>query len=402
MNDLYCHPVIQMIVVRLDQCDNAFKITSRPVTLLTMPIGHLFLLAIRNKRPLLSRRLPLPIDAHWFSWFFIPTWIFVISLFCFSPSVLARSIAIENIVNGSISVQEPASGRWIVVGRVVKPINNAIHSITESEFTASTWAPTGSIAAVAVNALHIKSGQAGTYATLFSILPSESMTDKPSSYRDAETSIVTNINAGTSIFSAPLAPAVGDPLFIQQPNGTLTPWTPNSAPLLGQTLVIQPLPAPSIDWIEFDNRWGGQVTQMVDGIPTVIAVVYRPFRASGRFGGSSYQSPGRVRANHPGVICISTSRQGQTGGFQIIPAIHANSPNLNYVSSVLAYMVIGPVDQAHSLEGSSPLFRHTIKPGSLVTARINGTWQPLPQSEGFTDKYLNGIEAIRIYPYRNN
>ena len=72
---------------------------------------------------------------------------------------------------------------------------------------------------------------------------------------------------------------------------------------------------------------------------------------------------GRLRANHNGVIDISTSPHGKIGSFQIVPADHAMSPETHYIRELTQWMVIGPVSALdRSWEGVAPLYSDFLRP----------------------------------------
>ena len=84
-------------------------------------------------------------------------------------------------------------------------------------------------------------------------------------------------------------------------------------------------PSQTFKRIVFENVFDGKVTGYYGGQSgKVLGRVLKPVTGSGRFGGSTYIGPGLLRANHPGVICVSTGPVGKPGGFQIVPAVHAS------------------------------------------------------------------------------
>jgi hypothetical protein len=129
----------------------------------------------------------------------------------------------------------------------------------------------------------------------------------------------------------------------------------------------------------------------------MIGEVLRPVVGIGRFEGGTFAGPGRIRANHSGVIDVSAATNGSVGGFQIVPALHGS--NMNYVKKMTQWMVIGPVRvDDPSLEGMAPFFRYFIHPSYrsddlqqanwekrlldrfLVQVKYEGEdkWQPMP------------------------
>ncbi|MFP3904742.1 MAG: hypothetical protein ACLFWB_10920, partial [Armatimonadota bacterium] len=105
-------------------------------------------------------------------------------------------------------------------------------------------------------------------------------------------------------------------------------------------------------WIEYESQ-----------PPRLIGQVLRPVVGIGRFEGTLSAAPGRLRANHCGVIDISTSPVGKVGGFQIVPREHASSPEVPYISTNTQWMVVGPADvRDPSWEGTPPLFAGYLLP----------------------------------------
>jgi len=92
-------------------------------------------------------------------------------------------------------------------------------------------------------------------------------------------------------------------------------------PTLGdsiQIVVERPRRYPSS--LEFENRFGGFIRlRYPDGEEKVVGMVLKPVQGCGRFTGTQFSDVGRLRANHTGVIDISTTPIGTIGGFQIIP-----------------------------------------------------------------------------------
>ncbi len=261
----------------------------------------------------------------------------------------AFEIKIVNAANGSIEVD----GRK--VGSVIYPTTR----VNPKGFTASAWIGSGEVAATAVNAIHIK---VDNNQTIFSILPKEFLNQLKgyNSYLSPDSSIYTDIEAGRGIFGGGYAPTVGDKVLI---NGT--PIPEGYAPKIGDTVTIQAEgPARYPREIIFENKFGGKVTAVFsDNEQLVIAEVLRPVIGVGRFAGSRCPGPGRIRANHPGVIDISTSVGDKVGGFQIIPSCHAQSPEMGGARTATQWMVVGPSSVfGVSLEGTAPLFRYLIKP----------------------------------------
>jgi len=308
----------------------------------------------------------------------------LLCLLLMSPA-WAFEIKIVNAANGSIEVD----GRK--VGSVIYPTTR----VNPKGFTASAWIGSGEVAATAVNAIHIK---VDNDQTIFSILPKEFLSQLKgyNSYLSPDSSIYTDIEAGKGIFGGGFAPAVGDRVLV---NDSIVPE--GYAPKIGDIVTIKAEgPVRSPREIVFENKFGGKVTAVFsDNEKLVVAEVLRPVIGVGRFAGSRFTGPGRIRANHPGVIDISTSVGDKVGGFQIIPSYHAQSPEMGGARTATQWMVVGPTSvYGTTLEGTAPLFRYLIKPQYseddlnaedwdlrllnrlLVEVKIKGQegWQPLP------------------------
>lgn len=322
------------------------------------------------------------------------------------------NILIENKKDGKIIIEEGEEQK--IIGTVL----SAAGTVNRQGYTASGWARAGTVAATAVNAVHIKVGQAGTKGVLFSMLPKE-LYEKPKNYKsyyDSSSAIVTDMPAGTLMFGGEFSPFVGNKVFLVKGEERI-PIPEDYSPVEGDTVEIhveQPLMLP--EEIEFENRFGGFIRlRYVDGREKVIGQVLKPVAGVGRFEGSVYADVGRIRANHTGVICVSTSPVGKIGGFQIIPDNHGMSPEMKFARLLTQWMVVGPpsVDDP-STEGTAPLFSYFIRPvyfplGQrgrtldqmldmyIAQARINGgEWQRMPAVTGRVDDALVDVTHIRI------
>jgi hypothetical protein len=176
----------------------------------------------------------------------------------------------------------------------------------------------------------------------------------------------TDMPGGTGIFGGVFTPFVGNPIFLDNKrDNDLVPLPANYVPSVGDSWSIEILrPARYPENIIFENRFGGLITIQFRGeAPRVIGQVLRPVEGIGRFVGSYFSDVGRLRANHNGVIDISTSPRGVVGSFQIVPANHAMSPETHYIRELTQWMVVGPVSALdNSWEGVAPLFSDYLRP----------------------------------------
>lgn len=335
-------------------------------------------------------------------------------------------IRVVNEYDGEVAVSTDHGWQWDRVGRVLR----YTESVNEKAYTAAKWVEPGRVAATAVNAIHLNVGRNETddRGVVFSLLPREFLIP-PQDYRSflsPNSSIYTDIPAGSAIFGGGAAPFVGNPLYLEI-ESALVPIEDGYVPQRGDILVIrviQPQPYPIS--VEFENRPGGAVTlRQSDGSETVLGWVIRPVSGVGRFGGTLFTAVGRIRAGHAGVVDISTSPEGLLGGFQIIPVGHALSPEMESAWRKTQWMILGPVERQTALwEGIMPLFCQHIRPAYrpddlmawdwrqrllerfLIDIESDGTWeamrclhlgsdpaQPLP---AWADSALEGVDKIRL------
>ncbi len=276
-------------------------------------------------------------------------------------------------------------------------------------YTASKWGRPGCVVASAVNACHLLLDVEEERGRTISLIPARTLA--PAAGPGA--ALVIDTPAGTGLFGG-WAPTVGTPVQVLSPEGHLDPLNPSHFPVQGDTLVMTVKESSGPYMVDIENRKGGKVTAWYDGTGNhVLAEVIRPVKGVGRFGGSIFQEGSRLRANHPGVICISTSPPDQVGGFQILPWTHAHSPEMKNAWELTQWLIIRPL--SGTLEGQEPLFSGQLIPGtapgeelwdlwstygrkSLILARFdNGPWIKLPSKTGRNDKGLEGLTHLRIY-----
>ena len=289
-------------------------------------------------------------------------------------------------------------------------------------FTASKWAPPQTVCATAVNAIHVLVNVEEARGRIFSIVPV--VTVAPAAPAGAFFSI--DSPAGTGMFGG-FAPMVGSRVFIEHPGGersSLTPLSGDALPMEeGDVLVIESsLPGDPYTWmVDIENRPGGRVTAWTRSGPSVIARVIRPVGGVGRFGGTEFQGIGRIRASHAGVIDIATSPRGEVGGIQIMPLTHAlTSAELHFVWRATQWMILAPLPGQGPLEGTAPLFKEGLLPGTQLDDRLpdiwstygrrplvlgrfdGGHWGRLPPLAGLIDDGLRNLTHLRIYfPFWN-
>jgi hypothetical protein len=308
-------------------------------------------------------------------------------------------LRVVNAPGGAIEASADQGRSWRHLGRVVVPASH----VNPASFTAARWAHDSAIAATATNAVHIKvadNPQTGRPMTL-SLVPGGRLIGASGRQRSA--AIVTDLEGGEGLFGGGLGPYVNSPVLLEREGQPAVPLTATYEPREGDGLLIiryEPLRLPRT--ITFENRAGGAIEADYGGPqPERLGVVDRPVTGIGRFEGAVYAEPGRLRANHPGVIDVSTSPYGLIGGFQIIPRNHAESPELSFVKTGTQWLIVGPEDpQGPPWTGQSPLFAECLLPSyrpddvlgdyadwlarvlsrTQVLARIEGgPWELLPR-----------------------
>jgi hypothetical protein len=319
---------------------------------------------------------------------------------------LLFSITVPLVEGKDVLVNLP-NGSAKTVGKVV-----ALPDKTRwPSYTATKWGKPGTVAASAVNAIHLLIGIDKGKGRTMSITPLKTIA--PAAGPGA--SIVVDSPPGEGMFGA-WAPAVGNPVMVIGEDGIEAPLSESRIPKPGDSLVIK-VTKDSVPYlVEIENRPGGRVIAYYSSYRTeLIGRVLRPVEGVGRFEGTLFQDVGRIRANHPGVIDISTSPNGEIGGFQIIPWEHSRSPEMLNLWNMTQWMVIAPEDGRSPMGGTPPLFLGGLVPGPasseslwdiwstygrrpLVLCRIQGgPWQKLPVAVGKDDHALKGLTHLRIY-----
>ncbi|MBW3636302.1 MAG: hypothetical protein KY445_07540 [Armatimonadetes bacterium] len=284
-----------------------------------------------------------------------------------APTIEIARVRLHNIKNGVIEGSRDEGKTWTPIGRILQPVIK----VNRRGFNASKYGPAGTVIATAVNAVHLKAGNntAENRGIIWSLSPAaqnEAGRNSLQSEVSPQSSAFTDIPGGSGLFGGPFTPFVGNPILLDNDrNNELKPLPDNYVPKLGESWVLQiRRPARYPRQIVFENRFGGLITLQYRGEePKVIGQVLRPVLGVGRFVGSYFSEVGRLRANHNGVIDVSTSPRGVVGSFQIVPANHAQSPETHYIRELTQWMVVGPVSALDpSWEGAAPLFSQFLRP----------------------------------------
>jgi hypothetical protein len=150
--------------------------------------------------------------------------------------------------------------------------------------------------------------------------------------------------------------------------------------------------------VTFENFKDGLVTVEYRGEePKPIARVLRPVSGVGRFVGSYFSEVGRVRANHNGVIDLSTSLQDKVGAFQIVPEHHAREFQQPF--QLTQYMILSPLPGAPPLEGTPPLFYGHIRPRFEAADITRDPVEGVLGRFGVEFKYKGDDTWHRVHPW---
>lgn len=343
--------------------------------------------------------------------------IFILFIWLIGSSAQAGSLTDErkdpifeiriSVTSGAQATVNDKYGGEHNIGEVLKIPSSSRYP----SYSASAWGARGEVCASAVNAIHLLVSVEDDKGRTISIIPEETIA--PAAGVGA--AFVLSTRASEGIFGA-WAPPVGTEVMIQSPDGAERHLY-DGLPKKGEVLVIRVYENYRLPYfVEIENRPGGRVTAWDKSGYNIIARVIRRVSGTGRFEGTFFQRESRLRANHTGVIDISTGETGQMGGFQIIPWEHAwNSKEMQGAWDMTQWMIIGAVDGKSSLAGRGPLFYGSLVPGSseserlwdvwstygrksLVLVRLNGgEWQFMPAVSGRNDDGLNTVTHIRIY-----
>ena len=301
-------------------------------------------------------------------------------------------VRLHNIKGGDIEGSRDFGKTWTTIGHILAPCGK----VNVLGFNASKYGLNGSVVATAVNAIHLRSGfnDKEGRGIIWSLAPlAEDAAGRNSLQQEIapQSAAYTDMAGATGIFGGPFTPFVGNPIFLDNDRtNTLTPLSDGYVPKLGDSWVWQvrrPVRYPRE--IVFENRFGGLITIQYRGeAPRVIGQVLRPVVGVGRFVGSYFSDVGRLRANHEGVIDISTSPRGAVGSFQIVPANHAMSAETHYIREETQWMVVGPVSATDpSYEGTAPLFSRFLRP-----RYEEADWQNPDTVEGIAGRFYFDVQ----------
>jgi hypothetical protein len=297
-----------------------------------------------------------------------------------APQQRLFDVEIENRPGGAVLARFP-DGSERRIGSVRRAAAAARPVV--GGFHAACYVRPGIVCATAVNALHIKAGPVAAYdprrptanpAVNFNLAPAESppgavdlspddlppILPAPFGPRATDATVHTDVPGGTGIFGGAYAPFTGTPVDMDAGAGwvPLEVWArPDPERPMARRIrmrVLEAVRRPVA--IELENRAGGLVRLHHAGAaPRVVAVVLKRVRGTGNFAGAELAGVGELRANHPGVICLSTAPRGKLGGLQIIPANHARYMGYPWGASSHQWMVVASVASA----GAATMPGHT-------------------------------------------
>lgn len=312
------------------------------------------------------------------------------------PERLLYTIHLPMVVGEQAKILFP-DGRTIDVGRV--------HAVPEHSkypgFTASKYGIGGQIIATAVNTHHIQISVDDGAGRTMSIVPFRTYVAASGN----GSSFVIGGEGGMGIWGE-YAPYVGSPVYIINKAGMPVLFNNNYLFQYAVAMEVRVYaPTGDIEYLEVENVPLGRAWYRDAQGDHQFAVVESGVSGTGRFEGSLYQGRGLVRANHPGVLCVSTSERGKIGGFQIVPLMHTFSKELQKTRNMSQYIVLRGIE-FEDLTGQFPFFRGTVRPGDesvsggmtgRVMCKIDGEWLQMPDVEGLTEHTLGHVEAFRIY-----
>ncbi len=317
-------------------------------------------------------------------------------------------LRVTNKPDGAVQVSADGGKTWRLLGRVLIAASTA-----KEGYIAAEYAETGTVAAVAVHGIRIRTSPPDSRLhapRIVSLDPREYVAAANNTankgyggHRPGSAGIFLDIPAGVSVFCE-LAPQVGNRVYLESSTtGRLSPLPADFKPSgAGDILVIPVIaPADSLTQVVFENKEGGAVTAtFAGGAIRRLTTVVKPVRGVGRFDGTAYTGVGRLNTAHTGVITVSTAPvdsklpEGEgperRGGFQISPVWHNARTEEAGAPMVMVVGSPGP-ERKRELEGTAPLFKEAIGLGwgsdadatGIVDCSIDGgPWEPLPPIVG--------------------
>ncbi|MCH7472343.1 hypothetical protein IIA79_05260 [bacterium] len=326
---------------------------------------------------------------------------------------LAYSVVIENRSGGIVRVVDPPAQFLLArpgvdVGKVSRPAK----SLNVSTYHASLEADSLTVAASAVDGVHIKaySGAEGSPGAVISILPAESehLFQGVGPFLEREDAIRTDIAAGRGIFGGAYPLIVGNPVSVYR-DGVHVYFSPdNNAVMIGDIIIIEVrTPAQWPKELTAENRLAGSVVmRSEEGASTEIGQLATPIGGSARLDSDEYCAPGGISSTSTTMLAIDLALLGETGGLQLRSRAGGMEAGLGYNQGSPQYgIVLGR--NGRDLSTEPPLFSGYIYPVSgleeprllprqLISVQLDGSsdWLVLtPLSAGMD---ISGLAALRI------
>lgn len=311
------------------------------------------------------------------------------------PARLMWTIRIPVAIGDMAQIRFP-DGSSIDIGRVLAVPTASRHP----GFTASKYGMGGQIIATAANTHHIQIDVEDGAGRTMSIVPMRTYV----AASGTNSSFVIEGEGGIGLWGR-YSPFVGSPVYVINQIGVPVLFNTEQVYKFASAIEVRVYrPIDDIEYFEVENKQFGRAWYHDSTGDHEFAVVEQKVSGTGRFEGTLFVEPGMVRANHPGVVCVSTSERGTIGGFQIVPRSHTFSHELQKTRRMTQYIVLrGP--EFEDLTGMPPFYREHVRPGDAsepstagrVICRIDGEWRPMPIITGLTERTLDKIEAFRIY-----
>ena len=268
-------------------------------------------------------------------------------------------------------------------------------------FTASRYGVGGEVVATAANAHHFLIDVEDGRGRTLSLIPTATFV----ATAGLGSCIVVEGTGGIGLWGR-YAPTVGSPVFVVNRIGSRIRFrSPDLLKVATGLEVDVHAPPAAVDYLQIENRVGGRAWYHDGTGDHLFGVVDRPVTGTGRFSGTLYQAAGFVRANHLGVLCVSTTPVGDIGGFQIVPRNHTFNPELQKTQRMSQWLILRGPDY-EDLTGKFPFFSGAVRPGDRedprshqgwVFCRYGETpWMPLPVVSDKTEDGLGGVTEFRI------
>ncbi|WP_164925211.1 hypothetical protein [Thermanaerovibrio acidaminovorans] len=266
-------------------------------------------------------------------------------------------------------------------------------------FTASRLGEPGSVVASGANAHHILVDVERSRGRTLSVIPSVTFVAAAGN----GSSMVIEGVGGVGLWGR-LSPPVGSRVYVVNRLGYRIPFRSRDLLKVASALEIDVEERSPGDYVRIENWEGGGVFLGVDRREERLGTVEKPFHSSGRFLGTLYQTVSAVRANHPGVICVSTTQVGDIGGFQIVPLTHMYDDEMQKSRNMGQWLIVRG-DRFQDLAGTYPLFSGVIRPfdreGDSPEGRVlcrigDGPWIDLPEASGVQEGIFQDVTEIKI------